>query len=87
MKMTAELSLYPLQKDFKEVVLHFIDELLRGSDIVAVTTSISTQLSGEHTVVFSAIEHALIASYDKFGQQVLVAKFIPEHFAEIGPEV
>ena len=87
MKMTAELSLYPLQKDYKEVVLQFIEELLRERDIVAVTTSISTQLSGEHTVVFSAIEHALVASHDKFGRQVLVAKFIPEHFADIGPEV
>ena len=87
MKLTAELSLYPLQKEFKEVVLGFIEELLRERDIVAVTNSMSTQLSGEHAAVFSAIQHALIASYERFGQQVLVAKFIPEHFADIGPEV
>jgi hypothetical protein len=45
----------------------------------------STQISGEDTAVFTAIEKALRASYQHFGHQVLVAKFIPEHFADIGP--
>jgi len=46
----------------------------------------STQISGEDDAVFSAIQHALRATYSQFGRQVLVAKFIPEHFADIGPE-
>jgi hypothetical protein len=45
----------------------------------------STQLSGEDEAVFAAIQHALRASHAQFGRQVLVAKFIPEHFADIGP--
>ena len=86
MKMTAELSVYPLRDNFKEAVLGFIDELLANEDIVAVTNSMSTQVSGEDEAVFSAIQAALRASYERFGHQVLVAKFIPEHFADIGPE-
>ena len=86
MKMTAELSVYPLRDNFKEAVLGFIDELLATEDIVAVTNSMSTQISGEDDAVFSAIQQALRASYAQFGRQVLVAKFIPEHFADIGPE-
>ena len=86
MKMTAELSVYPLRDNFKEAVLGFIDELLATEDIVAVTNSMSTQVSGEDEAVFSAIQAALRASYERFGHQVLVAKFIPEHFADIGPE-
>ena len=39
----------------------------------------------EDTAVFAAIEKALRTSYQHFGHQVLVAKFIPEHFADIGP--
>jgi uncharacterized protein YqgV (UPF0045/DUF77 family) len=85
-KLSAELSVYPLREDFKVAVLGFIDELLKGQDVVAVTNSMSTQISGEDDAVFSAIQHALRASYSQFGRQVLVAKFIPEHFAEIGPE-
>ena len=86
MKVTAELSVYPLREDFKTAVLGFIDELLKGQDVVAVTNSMSTQVSGEDEAVFKAIQSALKSSYERFGRQVLVAKFIPEHFADIGPE-
>jgi uncharacterized protein YqgV (UPF0045/DUF77 family) len=85
MKLTAELSVYPLREDFKNVVEAFISELLKHEDIVAVTNSMSTQISGGDTAVFAAIEKALRTSYQTFGHQVLVAKFIPEHFADIGP--
>ena len=54
--------------------------------MVAVTNSMSTQISGEDDAVFSAIHQALRASYAQFGRQVLVAKFIPEHFVDIGPD-
>ena len=85
MKLTAELSLYPLREDFKIAVLSFIDKLLEQEAVVAVTNSMSTQISGQDEAVFAAIQHALRASYSEFGRQVLVAKFIPEHFADIGP--
>ena len=85
MKLTAELSVYPLREDFKTVVEAFISELLKQEDIVAVTNSMSTQISGEDTAVFAAIEKALRTSYEHLGQQVLVAKFIPEHCVDIGP--
>ena len=86
MKLTAELSVYPLREDYKVAVLGFIDELLQDQQVVAVTNSMSTQVSGEDEAVFKAIQAALKASYERFGRQVPVAKFIPEHFADIGPE-
>jgi uncharacterized protein YqgV (UPF0045/DUF77 family) len=86
MRLTAELSVYPLREDFKTAVKGFIQDLLEGSDIVAVTNSMSTQISGEDDAVFAAIQSALRSSYARFGKQVLVAKLIPEHFADIGPE-
>ena len=85
MKLTAELSLYPLREEFKIVVRAFIEKLLEEEAVIAVTNSMSTQISGEDEAVFAAIQQALRASYLEFGRQVLVAKFIPEHFADIGP--
>ena len=85
MKLTAELSLYPLREEFKTVVRAFIEKLLEEEAVIAVTNSMSTQISGEDEAVFAAIQRALRASYLEFGRQVLVAKFIPEHFAYIGP--
>ena len=86
MRLTAELSVYPLREDFKTAVKGFIEDLLEGSNIVAVTNSMSTQISGEDDEVFATIQRALRSSYARFGTQVLIAKLMPEHFADIGPE-
>ncbi|WP_040481523.1 YkoF family thiamine/hydroxymethylpyrimidine-binding protein [Luminiphilus syltensis] len=85
MRMTAELSLYPLSENYEAIVLSFIDRLLEQQPVSAVTNSMSTQVTGESAAVFSAIQAALEASYATFGKQVLVAKFIPEHFVDIEP--
>lgn len=86
MRMTAELSLYPLSENYEEIVLSFIERLLEKEDVSAVTNSMSTQVTGEMPAVFGAIERALQQSYDAFGKQVLVAKFIPEHHIDVGPQ-
>jgi uncharacterized protein YqgV (UPF0045/DUF77 family) len=86
MQMTAELSLYPLDADYETIVWRFINTLLEKEDISAVTNSMSTQVSGESTAVFAAIQRALELTYREFGKQVLVAKFIPEHRNRVSPE-
>ena len=86
MRLTAELSLYPLSEDYENIVLTFIETLISEHPVSAVTNSMSTQLTGESQAVFSAIAQALEHSYAEFGKQVLVAKFIPEHFVDISPE-
>ncbi len=45
----------------------------------------STQVTGPSDAVFAAIQHALEKSYERYGRQVLVAKFIPEHRMEVSP--
>ena len=85
MRMTAELSLYPLTDNFEEVVWAFIAEVLATQKVSAVTNSMSTQVSGEIGDVFSAVETALTRTHERFGKQVLVAKFIPDHLPDIPP--
>ncbi len=77
MKLTAELSLYPLQEDYVAVIRDFIDAARGAGDIDVVTNAMSTQVAGEHQRVFDIVCKELAASYEKFGAQVLVAKFIP----------
>ena len=47
MRITVELSLYPLQADFVGPITDFIHELRREPDIEMVTNQLSTQLRGE----------------------------------------
>lgn len=86
MKLSAELSLYPLAGEVNQHVLAFIEDLVSSGTISAVTNSMSTQISGDWDAVFNAVNHALRISYERAGRQVLVAKFIPEHRLEVGPE-
>ncbi len=78
MRLSAELSLYPLAGNVEQPVLDFIDDLVASGEVSAVTNAMSTQIVGDAAAVFRAVEQALTASYERAGRQVLVAKFIPE---------
>ena len=76
MKLTAELSLYPLQEDYIPIIQSFIEALGSQEDIDIVTNAMSTQICGDYEQVFQLVQRELRASYERFGKQVLVCKFI-----------
>lgn len=76
-KLTAELSLYPLQDDYIPVIQAFIAAAREHEDLTIVTNAMSTQICGDYDRVFSLVSTALKDSYSQFGRQVLVCKFIP----------
>ena len=86
MQLSAELSLYPLAGKIETPINTFIEGLCATNDLSVVTNSMSTQIHGDASEVFSAIQSALALSYSKYGQQVLVAKFLPEHQTQIQPK-
>lgn len=78
MTLTAELSLYPLDADYIPVIQSLIDDLNMQAGLTIVTNAMSTQIQGEHQAVMDAVNHALLASTQRYGaRQVLVCKFIP----------
>ena len=85
MRVTAELSLYPLAGDVEAPVWDFIEHIIASNHCSVATNSMSTQITGESADVFNCVRHALEASYEAFGRQVLVAKFIPEHHTDVQP--
>ena len=78
MKLTAELSLYPLKEDYIPVIDAIIAELNEQADLKVQTNTMSTQISGDYATVFRAIQTVLAQSVNRFGRQVLVCKFIAE---------
>lgn len=85
MRVTAELSLYPLAGDVEQPVWVFIEDIIATNCCSVATNSMSTQITGESQDVFDCVRSALESSYAEFGRQVLVAKFIPEHHVDIEP--
>ncbi|MFK8047681.1 MAG: YkoF family thiamine/hydroxymethylpyrimidine-binding protein [Halioglobus sp.] len=76
MKLTAELSLYPLNEQYIPIIQAFIDAVNLHPGLSIVTNAMSTQIAGDYDTVFRAVEQELAASYRHFGRQVLVVKFI-----------
>ena len=78
MKLTAELSLYPLLDDYIPAIDAMIADLNQQPDLKVQTNAMSTQISGDYATVFGAIQTTLAQSAERFGRQVLVCKFIAD---------
>lgn len=76
MRITAELSLYPLQDEFIAPIQTFIRALGAGGRVEVHSNQLSTQLRGELDDVLAAVHGALEASFEAGGAQALVAKFL-----------
>ena len=76
MRITAEISLYPLQEEFLPPIQSFIRDIQDSTALQVTVNQMSTQLVGELSDVSQALEKALEASFQAGGAQVLVAKFL-----------
>jgi len=88
MRVTVELSLYPLSDDPIPTIVAFIDGLTASGDVEIVVNQMSTQLRGELDAVLRCVQAALERSFASAGPQVLVAKFLNSDLPiGIGPDL
>ena len=77
MNLSVELSLYPLQDDYKPIVLAFLEDLASTADNVEIRTSnMSTRLFGEYSAVTELLNQTMLRSMQNFGKVVFVAKYL-----------
>jgi uncharacterized protein YqgV (UPF0045/DUF77 family) len=76
MKITAEISLYPLAADYLERIESLIREVEGAQGLEVTVNQMSTQLRGELHDVFNVLERALAHSFVDGRPEVLVAKFL-----------
>ena len=77
MKVTVEISMYPLCEDHLTPIDAVIEKL-NGFDGLRVTTyPTATTLIGEYAAVMSALQETIAWSHEAFGASVFVAKIIP----------
>jgi uncharacterized protein YqgV (UPF0045/DUF77 family) len=76
MRVTAEMSLYPLQGQPLDKILAFIEAIHGEPRIEVVVNQLSTQVRGELDVVMSTITKAIERSFGAGGSQALVLKVL-----------
>ena len=78
MKVTIELSLYPLQEDYTGIIIDFINGLKAREGLTVRTTSMSTYISGDYDHVMSVVNSALKHVHTKIPDSAPVMKIIPK---------
>ena len=76
MKVTVELSLYPLHPEPIEKILDFIGDLRANERLEVVVNQMSTQVRGELRDVMTAITGCVERSFGAGGSQALVMKVL-----------
>jgi uncharacterized protein YqgV (UPF0045/DUF77 family) len=76
MKITVDISMYPLNQDYVPPIKAFIRELREFPNIEMVTNQLSTQLTGEFADVSSALTACMEASMAQSGRVVFVARYL-----------
>ncbi len=76
MKITVDISMYPLNQDYVPPIKAFIRRLREFPDLDIVTNQLSTQLTGEFAGVTSALNVCMEESMAQSGRVVFVARYL-----------
>lgn len=76
MKLTVEISKYPLQDNYIDAIQGFIDELNKAPNLHVITNTLSTQIFGDYDDVMAALQSCIRWSFEHYGKVVFVCKFL-----------
>ena len=78
MKVTIELSLYPLKENYTQVIIDFIKNLKSYESILVRTNAMSTYLSGDYDKVFEVLSKELKKVHLQIPDSCTAMKIIPK---------
>jgi len=76
MKLSVDISLYPLRDEFIPPIDAFIADLNEDPAVEVLTNSMATQLWGDYDAVMALLNKAIKTSFKRYGKQIFVAKFL-----------
>ena len=76
MKISAELSLYPLTGDYKPPIRDYIQRLESRAGLTVRTNALSTEVFGDYDTVMGAVNETTKALFELDDSVVLVAKYL-----------
>jgi uncharacterized protein YqgV (UPF0045/DUF77 family) len=76
MRISVEMSLYPLHSDYVDEILGFLDALKKIEGLSINTNTMSTQIHGEYDLVMSSITECLKIPFESGIPMSLVTKIL-----------
>jgi len=76
MKLSVEISNYPLNENYIPAIKDFIERLQANELLRISCNTMSTQIFGEHDDVMNVLSAEMKSSFEQFGKMIFVCKFI-----------
>jgi uncharacterized protein YqgV (UPF0045/DUF77 family) len=76
MNISVDISLYPLDAGFSDLVLDFIDRISGIEGIQVVRNTLSTQVFGDYKHVMALLEAEMATSFAQLPHSIFVLKII-----------
>ena len=77
MMLSVEISMYPLQDDYKPKIKDFLDYINSQSTKIEIRSSnMSTRIFGDYDEITSMLNLAMKRSMKKYGKIVFVCKYL-----------
>lgn len=76
MKISLDISLYPLHPDYKKDIKKFIKKITKNENIIVVTNGLSTQVFGAYDEVMNTVHKELKKIFDSDEKFTVVIKMM-----------
>jgi uncharacterized protein YqgV (UPF0045/DUF77 family) len=76
MKISVDISMYPLQKEFEAPILAFISKLEKESSVELVRNELSTQVHGDYKTIMALLEKEMFSVFTEIPDSIFVLKFV-----------
>ncbi|QIL91697.1 hypothetical protein GNX18_19345 [Microbulbifer sp. SH-1] len=76
MKLSVEISMYPLKDEYIPAIKDFIERLNQQPQLRVITNTMSTQVFGDYDQLMDILKTEMRSSWERFGRAIFVCKFI-----------
>lgn len=76
MNIAIDISLYPLHEDYEQPIIAFVQQLRKTSGLQVHTNQLTTQISGEYTLVMDTLRDAMGSTFQSGGKYSFVLKVV-----------
>ena len=76
MKITVDISLYPLKDEYIPAIKEFIERVQRYPEVAVVRNDLSTQLYGNYELIMDLLKVEVRLSWEKYGKSIFVIKLL-----------
>ncbi len=76
MKISVEISMYPLSETYKPLIKAFIERLKTYKEVVVEVNNMSTQIFGDYSTVFDILKKEIKEEFHKGDKIIYVMKLI-----------